>query len=304
MRRLLSDLLGTLSSQFRVGNGALDTASLTGERSYQLPDKSGVVALLSDIASGGGEMVEEIPLTLTGVGQTVVEVPGGYAGDYVIFLVRNGSMLAVGSDYDADDGLTIELKYPVVSLSESLVVFRFGAFLVANTYTQTQINALFNLRLQDLMGQVEQMFSELPIEVSSILSSAATNNTVTPATIMQIDLPKAGLYSIEAVVRFRTPVTTTGMGLSLLGAGEVNAQVSIPQAAAGTASFFESSVNASASVVLSTAVLAANTDYVALISGSYVATGAESLQLQMRSEVAGSLVTVQPNSYISAREVK
>ena len=300
--RVLSDLSGTRLDRFSVGGATLDGEGLTAARNYELPDKSGIIALLSDI-SGGGEMLDAIPLTLTSVGQTEIEVPGGYA-DHAVIVVRNGSLLDVGEDYTAEDDINIVLTYPIVNLSEAVTVYRFSSFSVANTYSQAQINALLSSK-QAQINTLQELVDNLPVEVSQKLVTAATNNTVTPASLFTLVIPKAGIYEISAAVRFRTAATTTGIGLGLNAAtGEINAQVEIPQAAAGTASFYEGSLTASGGVILSTAALAANTDYIALIRGSYVAAREETLRVVFRSEVASSMVTVQANSYIRAREVK
>lgn len=295
MSRVISDLQGTRSSTFGVADAVLDAASLTAPRTYELPDKSGVIALLSDIG-GGGAMIESVPLTLTSVGQTVIEVPGGYA-DSAVLVSRNGALLNATDDFAAEDDISIELAYPVVSLDESITVYRVSAFNVANTYSQTQLNYL--------LSQKQAQIDDIPKTVSAKLGVAATNSTLTPAVVLSVAIPAAGLYEIVASLRFRTAATTTGIALSLLaGTGEINAMGRIAQAAAGTASFFEGSLTASATELVSTAVLAANTDYPAMVTGYYLAVGPETLSLRFRSEVNASLVTVQPNSFLSAREVK
>ena len=300
--RWLSDLRGTQLPAFSIRDATLDTSGLTVSQSYALPDKSGVIALLSDIA-GGETMIEAIPLRLTSVGQTTIEVPGGYE-DNVVLVSRNGALLDVGTDYTATDDLNIVLSYPVTSLDEAVTVYRISGSSVANTYSQTQINALL-LSKQNQIDALANIINNLPVEVSNRLVTAATNNTVTPATLMSLSIPKAGLYEITAVVRFRTAATTTGIGLGIDAAtGEINAQIEIPQAVAGVSSFFEGSLMSSGGIVLSASVLVVNTDYSAIIRGSYVAVGAETLHLMFRSEIASSLVTVQANSYFRAREVK
>ena len=306
MSRVISDLTNTLETAFGIGAGTLDASSVTAQRNYLLPDKSGVIALLSDIG-GGGSMIEAIPLTLASVGQTVIEVPDGYAGSAII-VVRNGALLDVGADYTADDDIHVALTYPITSLEEAVTVYRLSTFDVANTYSQTQTNALLTAKqnqinaLQETVGMLEGAFAR---EVSDKLTTAVTNNTVTLADLLSIDIPAAGIYELTGMLRFSTPATTTGIGLALVaGSGEINAHVRIPQAASGTASFYEGAVSTSGATIVSTAVLAANTDYPIIIHGSFVATGASILTLQFRSEVASSTVTVRANSFLRAREVK
>ncbi len=306
MSRVISDLGRTLETAFGISAGTIDASGLTAARGYELPDKSGVIALLSDI-DGGGSMIEAIPLTLSSVGQTSIAVPGGYA-DSAIIVVRNGALLDVDADYTATDDINIVLQYPITSLAEAVTVYRLSTFNVANTYSQTQVNALLAAKqsqiteLQESVALLETVYAR---EVTAKLSTPATNDTVTLTDLMTLDIPAAGVYELAAVLRFRTPATTTGIGLALVaGSGAITAQLTIAQAVAGTASFFEGSSNASGVTVLSTAVLAANTDYPAIIRGSFVATAATILALRFRSEVASSLVTVQANSFFRAREVR
>ena len=47
--RWLSDLRGTLLSAFGIGRSTLSAGGLTAARTHALPDKSGTVALLSDV---------------------------------------------------------------------------------------------------------------------------------------------------------------------------------------------------------------------------------------------------------------
>ena len=55
---ILSKLRGTLQSAFGINRATLDASALTAARSYTLPDQSGTVALLSDIAGGGISLAE------------------------------------------------------------------------------------------------------------------------------------------------------------------------------------------------------------------------------------------------------
>ena len=274
---------------------------MVGGRPTQLPDGD---TLLAALAEGGGvDMIEAIPLSLTSVGQTSIEVPGGYE-ENVVLVSRNGALLDVGKDYEATDGINIVLAYPITSLQEAVTVYRVTASTVANTYSQTQINALLANK-QAQINAMQAAVNAMPVEVSSRLGAAVSNNTVTPQVLLALEIPKAGLYEISAVVRYRAVVATTGLGLGINAAtGELNAQVQLPIAAPGSASFFEASLTASGVVALSTAVQASNTDFCATVSGSYVAVGPETLNLMYRSEVANRAVTVQINSYFRAREIK
>lgn len=54
MANLDSTLYGTIKTQFWIGiNALLDATGVTAKRTYTLPDKSGTMAMLDDIVSGG-----------------------------------------------------------------------------------------------------------------------------------------------------------------------------------------------------------------------------------------------------------
>lgn len=250
----------------------------------------------------GGSMIEIIPLALDHIGQTSIEVPGGYS-DHVIVLVRNGSVLAPESDYTATDELTVDLKYPVVNLHESLVVHRFSAFAVANAYSQAQVNALLKQK-QDQIDALQGAINEQPRVLSTILKVDATNAVVTLQDLMVLNIPRAGVYDIFGSLRYRTNVNTNGLGLAFAAdSGEITALVKIRQAVAGTAAFFEGGITALGETVVSASVQVANTPYPARVSGAFIATKPCQLTLQFRPEVAGA-ATVQAGSFFYAREVK
>jgi hypothetical protein len=65
----------------------------------------------------------------------------------------NGVLLVRTSDYTATNGTSVVLASAAI-LSDTLVVVAYGAFNVANTYTQAQTNALLqDLTISDIMDQ-------------------------------------------------------------------------------------------------------------------------------------------------------
>lgn len=266
----------------------------------QIPEGDTLLAVLAD--AGGDSMIEAIALTLTSVGQTEIEVPGGYA-DHAIVVVRNGALLDVGADYTAEDDIHIVLDYPITSMGEAVTVYRFSAFSVANTYSQAQINGLLASK-QTQITALQQALAAQPRSVAALLGVDQTNSTVNLVDLLTLDIPGPGTYEIFCSLRFRTAATTTGIGFALVATtGEINAQVQIRQAANGTAAFFEGAITSSGDAVVSTGVQAANTDYPAVIRGTFIAVQAGPLVLQFRSEVA-SAATVQAGGVFVAREVK
>lgn len=69
MADVWSDLIGTIKSVFRVGfnRAVIDAGSLSGERTFTLPDKSGTFAFLDDITSVGANFVASENLTAGGL---------------------------------------------------------------------------------------------------------------------------------------------------------------------------------------------------------------------------------------------
>ncbi len=87
--RWLSDLRGTLLSTLGIGKSTLSSSGLTGARTHAPPDKSGTVALLSDVVvsaylpayQASGTMLKlalnndySLPVTLAGGGSLNVQV--------------------------------------------------------------------------------------------------------------------------------------------------------------------------------------------------------------------------------------
>jgi hypothetical protein len=49
MNRLISDLIGTVKSTFRINRATIDANALTTARTLTVPDKSGTLATLDDV---------------------------------------------------------------------------------------------------------------------------------------------------------------------------------------------------------------------------------------------------------------
>jgi hypothetical protein len=54
MNITLSHLIGTMQSIFKIKRLSIDSSSLTAARTATFPDKSGTVAMISDIPGGSG----------------------------------------------------------------------------------------------------------------------------------------------------------------------------------------------------------------------------------------------------------
>lgn len=152
-----------------------------------------------------------------------------------------------------------------------------------------------------LATRIGQEFKAL--RAASRLTTAATSQVVAYGpTGLTLTLVAGKVYRIEAAGQYRTAATTTGIGLRL--GGTVTA----------TGIRYTTRIwNASTPVVvtaaallganLTTAVTAANTDYAWDIDGLIRVNAGGTLIVEFASEVASSLVTIQPDCYLRATEV-
>lgn len=142
---------------------------------------------------------------------------------------------------------------------------------------------------------------------SGLSAAASTTATTYGATGLSVTLAANKSYVLTAWGQYRTAATTTGIGLRLntaatggLIATAVRYTVTIWNANTPT----KLQGAALAAALLTPGVTAANTDYDWEIRGRIRggATGGP-LLVEYASEVAGSAVTIQPDSYLMAQEV-
>ena len=77
-----SDLLGTTRNAFTIGKSSLNASSLTASRTVTIPDKSGTVAMLSDIVNVA--ILPSFVGTVTVVATTTLQaaIPSPEPGSY------------------------------------------------------------------------------------------------------------------------------------------------------------------------------------------------------------------------------
>lgn len=157
------------------------------------------------------------------------------------------------------------------------------------------------------------------ISDGSVLSSKArqslrvsvteTNNTVTPASISAMTSTSLGTgnYRFYGNIIFRSAATTTGIGFRV---NPVTATMSlvygafnVAQAASGVSHYFQYDQLTTATNVVSASVIAANTDAVSYFTGTFTLTGAGTVAMKFRSEIAASQVSVMPGSYMIIEEI-
>lgn len=144
-----------------------------------------------------------------------------------------------------------------------------------------------------------------PTASSNVVTTKGTTQltenaaTLTNITGLSFSLTANRMYHFKFVGTFRSAATTTGLGLSLTGPALTYAgwSAQIEQAAAGTDQFYTYTVANSLSFIgASQSVVAANTDYLWEVEGFVQPSAAGTLQLQFRSEVSGSTVTLKAGS--------
>lgn len=124
---------------------------------------------------------------------------------------------------------------------------------------------------------------------------------LTNVTNLSFAVTAGTLYRFRFDVIFRTAVTTTGIGLGLTypAVTSMAAHARIPFAVDGSDAVFEGEITTSGDSVLTTAVVAATTDYLAVIEGVILPSANGTVQLQARTEVAASAATVRNGSHLS-----
>jgi hypothetical protein len=147
----------------------------------------------------------------------------------------------------------------------------------------------------------------LPKLTSRLTAAVTSGSDVYNSTGLSVPLTSGKVYRITAFGQYRTPATTTGIGLRLGGTGGLTATrvrwnafiygftaTSLTLRALGALNF---------AVAPTTAVATANTDFGWSIDGLIVVNVGGTLSVDFASEVVTSVVTVQPDSYLEAQEV-
>lgn len=136
------------------------------------------------------------------------------------------------------------------------------------------------------------------VGVTVMRNSAQLNNTSATVSVditgMAATVTAGRRYTLRALVPFRSTATTTGIGFGFTGPAMTvfTAAATIQQGAAGTDQHYTNVSTALATMLTSTAVVAANTTYLAVIDAVFTPSATGTLQLGFRSEVAASQVSV------------
>lgn len=152
--------------------------------------------------------------------------------------------------------------------------------------------------------KLDGLTSDVVLITTASLTSSS-NTVLTNISELSINVQAGKTYIFEALLRFQTAATTTGIGLAMGGTstGEVTANVNT-LLGTGTSGLYTGPLTSlSTSIVTSTSVPVANTKYLARITGIFVATTTGTIFPQFRSEVNGSLVTIHPSSTMVYKEI-
>jgi len=168
---------------------------------------------------------------------------------------------------------------------------------------QTEVAATDTLLegIGKLQGQIN-LWDEL------IVTTALTNNsntTLTSITDLTTTVVTGKRYRIEGFLLFRSTAATNGITFTMGNAtavGTLGMVTSSANAGDGTSSLYSGAITAFGDLVISTAVPAANTDYILQFSGIFVCTTGGTIFPQYRSEVNGQTTTVQIGSNMIVRE--
>lgn len=130
-------------------------------------------------------------------------------------------------------------------------------------------------------------------QTSNVTNSS--NTTPSDVTGMSFTVYNGRTYYFKIMLVFQTVATTTGVGFTFTSPAVslANWGVLIRQAAVGASMYYENSAVAMTTVLVNASVVAANTDYDAVIEGVFVPSADGTVQLRCRSEVNASQVTVK-----------
>lgn len=129
--------------------------------------------------------------------------------------------------------------------------------------------------------------------------AADGSTSLSDATGLSFAVTAGVYYSYKFTVIYQTAATTTGIGLSVNypAATVASAYATITGFAAdGAAAEFTGAITAANDTVLSTAVAAANTAYVAVIEGTLLPSASGTLVVRKRTEIAASNMIVKQAS--------
>jgi len=145
------------------------------------------------------------------------------------------------------------------------------------------------------------------LERAIVTTAAITNTsnvTLTNITELQFSSVPVGTYLFEGYIRYRSAAPGTGIVMTMsIPTGSISGIIGAIIAGDGTAALFNGAITASGDIVTTTAVPAANVDYMCRIQAIIIVTAAGNIIPQFRSETNGQTITVQSSSIAKLRKV-
>lgn len=143
------------------------------------------------------------------------------------------------------------------------------------------------------------------------MTATQANTTVAYVNVTQLVLPLAAnsTYMIDCFLTFKSAATTTGIGVGFVApTGSIPMlEIVVPVVSTQTANAlritFPNAASTTSGSVLGTGVTAIASNHTAKVSGLITTTSAGNIQIQFRSEVATSAVTLQIGSTLVACKV-
>lgn len=145
----------------------------------------------------------------------------------------------------------------------------------------------------------------------AVMTSTQADTTAALVNVTQLVLPLAAnsTYMIDCFLTFQSAATTTGIGVGFVSPTGSNSMLEIVVPLVSTAAAnalrttFPNAAATTSGIVLGTGVTAITSNHTARVSGLITTTSAGNIQIQFRSEVAASAVTLQIGSTLVACKV-
>jgi hypothetical protein len=317
-----------------LGSGNWRCASYQRKSGYALLDATGgggsatqAVAISAGVLDISGSTAETITVDL-GQNVTSVVLPAGSAGNVVSrsivftqsgaanFTVTGWTSVSIegGTAPVAGVGSGVVTEYMLVNTNNagwrmyvdqgvplSHVGSNGGAHAVADPATAGFLSAADKTKLNAIYAPL-----------SAVMTSTQADTTAVYVNVTQLVLAMEAnaTYMVECFVTFQSAATATGAGIGFVANGSSYAglEVVVPIVSTAVASALRTTFpNAAATVtgnVLGTGVTAINSNHTARISGIVRMSGTPgNFQIQFRSEVAASALTLQIGSTLMAWRV-
>ena len=212
--------------------------------------------------------------------------------------------------------VTVDAKGRVTALVANLISIVSSQISdLANTVLNTVLTGLTFpydtavVATDTILQAIGKLQGQIDVWTENIVAADFSNTSNTTwVTVSDFNLPVVAgrKYYIELTMLFRSASTTNGIGFTAANlntaAGTISLIANIPSGADGTNSLYAGSITSFGDAVTSTAVEAANTDYVAKLQGVFVCTASGDIGFQFRSELNGTQSQVKAGSVQLVRE--